>query len=210
MPIPKDSLLFGFEEKLTDEQREYITSIFDNRLTITDSISGSGKTTLAVAVAKMMQQPLYYIFAPVQEGSLGFLPGDLEDKTAPYLQPLRDALEAINENPKQVIYKEDIPVTNCWVYPMPHTYLRGGNIMDVTVIIDEAQNFTRAELRKVLTRIHDSCTVILIGHNGQVDLPDPTASGFSYYIEVYKDKPYAHFVRLTKDFRGELARDADQ
>lgn len=194
MPLPKNNLLFGFEPKLTDEQRDYVDSIFDNQLTIVNAKSGTGKTTLAVACAKIIGKPLIYVFSPVQEKAMGFRPGSQQDKEREYYQPLVDALLKINEVPARVLYDEDNPdalkAGHVWCYPKSHIFARGTNIEDCTVIIDEAQNYTRGELKKLLTRIHDNCTVIMIGHVGQIDLDKPEKSGFAPYIEHFDGKHY--------------------
>jgi predicted ribonuclease YlaK len=216
MPLPKHNLLFGFEPKLTDEQRTYVNSIFDNQLTIVNAKSGTGKTTLAVACAKIIGKDLVYIFSPVQEKTLGFRPGSTKEKEHDYLIPLIDALHEINEDPNKAIYNEETMNSEAlkrrefWVFPMSHTFARGMNLKNKTVIIDETQNFTRGELKKVLTRIHDSCTVIMIGHDGQCDLPDPKKSGFVPYMEHFRNQPYANVCELSKNFRGHLAQHADE
>jgi phosphate starvation-inducible protein PhoH and related proteins len=215
MPLPKHAeLFFGLGPKLTEEQREYLDSIFDNQLTIVNARSGTGKTTLAVGAAKIIGKPLVYIFAPVEEGRMGFRPGTQAEKEREYLQPLKDALIEIGEDPMQVVYnEEDINVIKsgkAWVYPKSHVFARGTNIKDSTVIISETQNFTKSELKKVLTRIHDNCRVILEGHVGQIDLNDVHKSGFQPYIHHFKDKPYAKVVELNWNFRGRLANDADE
>jgi phosphate starvation-inducible protein PhoH and related proteins len=214
MPLPEHNLLFGFEPKLTEEQREYVDSIFDNQMTIVNAKSGTGKTTLAVACAKIIGQPLVYVFSPVQEKAMGFRPGKQAEKEREYYQPLIDALLKINEVPARVLYDEDNPdalkAGHVWVYPKSHIFARGTNIEECTVIIDEAQNFTRGELKKLLTRIHDSAKVIMIGHVGQIDLPDPKKSGFAPYIEHFADEPYCKTVELSVNFRGKLAQHADE
>lgn len=214
MPLPKNNMLFGFAEKLTDEQREYVNSIFDNQLTIVNARSGTGKTTLAVACAKLLGKPLVYIFSPVEEGKMGFRPGSQQEKEAEYWQPLKDALLEINENPSQVIFNEGnidaMKAGHVWVYPKSHIFARGTNIKDSTVIIEETQNYTKGELKKVLTRIHDSCTVIMIGHDGQCDLPNASKSGFVPYLEHFKNQPYCNVLELTVNFRGRLATHADE
>ncbi|MFL1672468.1 PhoH family protein [Paenibacillus dendritiformis] len=213
MPLPKDNLLFGFEPKLTDEQREYVNSIFDYRFTIVNAKAGTGKTTLAVAVAKILQKPLYYIFSPVEERTMGFRPGDQREKESSYISPLKDALLEINENPDVAIYNPEktelLKNEKAWVYPMSHVFARGINIRDKVVIIDEAQNFTRSELKKILTRIHDDCKVVMIGHDNQCDLPNPHKSGFVPYVEHFKTESYVRICELTYNFRGELANHAD-
>ena len=214
MPLPTDTMFFGFRDKLTDEQRRYVDSIFDNQLTIVNAKSGTGKTTLAVAAARLLGKPLVYIFSPVEESKMGFRPGTQQEKEAEYWQPLKDALLEINENPSQAIFDETnidaMKAGHVWVYPKSHVFARGTNIKDSTVILEEAQNYTRGELKKTLTRIHDSCTVIMIGHDGQCDLPNPSKSGFVPYLEHFRDEPYANVCELTVNFRGRLAQKADE
>jgi phosphate starvation-inducible PhoH-like protein len=170
LPLPKNNLLFGFAPKLTDEQKVYVDSIFDNQLTIVNAKSGSGKTTLAVACAKIIGKPLVYVFSPVEEKKMGFRPGNQAEKEAEYLTPLKDALMEISEIPEKAVYNseniEAMKAGHVWVYPMSHTFARGINLKDKTIIIAESQNYTKGDLKKILTRIHDSCTVILEGHTG--------------------------------------------
>lgn len=212
MPLPKDNMLFGFANKLTDEQRIYVDSIFDKQLTIVNAKSGTGKTTLAVACAKLIGKPLVYTFSPVEEGALGFTPGSVEEKESKYFQPLLDALIEIREDPRFAIKSEknpDLINEGAWITAKSHTFVRGTNIKDSTLIIDEAQNFTRGELKKLLTRVHSSTSVIIIGHDKQIDLKDPKKSGFVPYLEHFADEPYCKTVELTKNFRGQLAQKAD-
>jgi len=212
MPLPKNNMLFGFTSKLTEEQRVYVDNIFDKQLTLVNARSGTGKTTLAVACASILKKPLIYIFAPVMESSMGFRPGTQEEKESEYIAPLFDALYEINENPLKAICSTNNQANNkeAWVHPRSHIFARGTNIKDSTVIIDECQNFTKAELKKVLTRIHDSCKVIMIGHTGQNDLKNPKDSGFKPYIEHFRNKEYATVCELSWNFRGILANDADE
>ena len=198
---------------LTKEQRNYIDSIFDRQLTIVNAPSGTGKTTLAVGAAKLLEKPLVYTFSPVEERKLGATPGTLEEKESKYITPLLDALDEIGEDERFALYRENNPpVVNAqaWITAMSHTFMRGSNIKDSTLIIDECQNLTRGELKKVLTRVHNTTTVIMIGHTGQIDLPKSSTSGFAPYIEHFRDEPYAKVCELTENFRGELATHADR
>jgi phosphate starvation-inducible protein PhoH and related proteins len=212
MPLPRDHIFFGLGPKLTDEQREYVDSIFDRQLTICNAKAGTGKTTLAVAAAKLLGKPLLYVFNPTEERRMGYRPGTQEEKESAYVVPLMDALLAINENPAEAIVNPANPGTQktgkAWVTAKSHVFARGTNIRGMTVIIDEAQNFTRSDLRKVLTRVHDDCTVIMIGHTGQCDLVG-SRSGFADYIEHFRNEPYVKVCELTRNFRGRLATHAD-
>lgn len=214
MGLPTDNMLFGFEPKLTSEQRTYVNSIFDNQVTIVNAKAGSGKTTLAVACAAVIGKPLVYIFSPVSEGKMGFRPGTQQEKEAEYQQPLIDALLEIGENPAKAIYDssnmEALKAGKAWVHPKSHIFARGTNIKDSTVIIAESQNFTKGELKKILTRIHDSCTVIIEGHTGQNDLPNPNKSGFQAYIDHLRGESWVNVCELTVNFRGRLSTKADE
>lgn len=213
MPHLGDNLLFGFATKLTSEQRDYVNSILSNQLTIVNARAGTGKTTLAVACASVIGKPIIYTFAPVEERALGFTPGTQEEKESKYITPLLDALAEINEDPRLAIYREgnpDFMNDNTWIKAKSHVFMRGTNIKDSTLIIDEAANMTRGDLKKVLTRVHQSTKVIMIGHTDQCDLPDPSKSGFAPYIEHYRNEPYCKVVELSKNFRGKLAQKADE
>lgn len=211
----RQTRFFGLDEKMTEEQERYIDSIFSNLLTICNSKAGTGKTTLAVGAAKLIGKPLLYLFNPTEEGKMGFRKGSQGQKEEAYLQPLKDALIAIGDNPLQVLITEesaDLKYTSSmkWVEAQSHTFLRGGNIDDKTVIIDEAQNWTAHDLKKTLTRIKDNCHVIVIGHVGQIDIDKPSRSGFMRAIEHFSSKDYCNICELTKNFRGRLSTDADE
>lgn len=212
MGLPKDSMLYGFSDKLTDEQRVYVDSIFDNQLTIVNARAGTGKTTLAVACAALIGNPLIYTFSPIEERTMGFTPGSTEDKESKYITPLIDALAEIREDARFAIKSEknpDIINQGAWITAKSHVYMRGTNIKDSTLIIDESQNMTRGDLKKILTRVHSTTKVIMIGHDGQCDLPDPKKSGFIPYLNHFKSEPYAQVVELHTNFRGRLANHAD-
>lgn len=199
MPIP--DFLYGKE--LTEEQKQIVHATGTHKVIFIDAIAGSGKTWLATAIAKQLNKKMHYIFSPMEQ-DLGLLPGTLKEKMYPFLLPLHDALVGINEIPEMAMNEEF-----GWVVPSPHTYWRGGNLEDSVIVIDEAQNFTTHQLKKLLTRIHDSCLVFVIGHNLQVDLKNPKKSGFQPYIDAIPGYSKATLCYLTRNFRGELSRWAD-
>ncbi len=219
MPLPSDNMLYGYADKLTNEQKEYVDAIWDKQFVACNAPAGSGKTMLAVMMAHAMNRELIYVFSPVEEGRLGFLPGNLEEKTQPYLTPLYDALIEMNQNPEKVVESEEnldnMKAGNTWVKALSHVFVRGINIKSdknsqKVVIIDESQNFTRGELKKVLSRIHDNVKVIMIGHDKQCDLEDSRKSGFIPYIEHYKNEDYFQLCELSVNFRGRLSAHADR
>lgn len=209
----KDTQFFGMIGTLTEEQKQYLDAIENpnNRLVIVDAKAGTGKTTLAVGMAKLSQKPLLYLFSPCEEMTMGFRPGEQEEKEREYLGPLIDALITIGEDPSKAI-KSDLvttPSKQAWVTARSHTFLRGTNLKGF-IIIDEAQNWLTKDLKKALTRIHDDSKVVLMGNMSQCDLPDPSLSGFPRVIEYFSNKEYCQVVTLTKNFRGILARDAEE
>lgn len=206
---------------LNEEQKEFAEAIWDpeNLIVFCDSRAGTGKTTVAVGVANMLvQYGLYdgivYIAAPVQEEKLGYMPGTLQDKVSLYFDPLYQALIKLNINPNTAINQLDIENQKNgtgYIDAITHVFLRGQNFENKVVICEESQNLYGDELKKVLTRIHDNCKTIVIGHTGQCDLyHNPERSGFAPYINHFADEPYAQVCTLTKNYRGKVSTHADE
>lgn len=206
---------------LNKEQQEFADAIWnpENLIVFCDSKAGTGKTTIAVGVANMLvQYGLYdgivYIAAPVQEEKLGYMPGDLQDKVSLYFDPLYQALIKLNINPNTAIHQLSIDNQKngtSYIDAITHVFLRGQNFENKVIIVEESQNLYKDEMKKVLTRIHDNCKTIVIGHTGQCDLYHyPERSGFAPYIEHFKDEPYAQVCELTKNYRGVVSNHADK
>jgi predicted ribonuclease YlaK len=200
-------MLFGFHSTITDEQRDLLTAILapteEVQMIIVEAMAGTGKTLIATMGAKLRKKKMRYIFSPVNEDELGFLPGELSEKEAPYLAPLKQALVKLREDPNK------INNGTFWVEARSHVYERGVNYEDETIIIDEAQNFTIHQLRKIITRCADSCKIIIIGNGKQCDLANQTLSGFKPYIDHSYGEPWIKRMRLTHNFRGRVAEWAD-
>ena len=235
-PIPKDysnppqfvDRLFN-NMFLDDYQYEYANAIWDKD-TITvlvNARSGTGKTTIACGVGDMLVKygrynGIIYIASPTQEERQGYLPGSLEEKSAPYFAPMLEAMDACNMSRSVLINSENIDkqkngIAEYPYYPyvecITHTYLRGRNIENKVVIVDEAQNYYTDELQKTLTRIKDDCKIIIIGHTGQVDLyKNRENSGFDKYLEHFKkveDDPRVKICKLKRNYRGWFSNYAD-
>ena len=209
---------YGLE--LDDEQKIFAEAIWnpENLIVFANACAGSGKTTIAVGVANMLvQYGLYdgivYVVSPVQEEKSGFLPGDADSKTKVYTAPLYDALVKLGVNPFTAVNQESISNQKNgtgYIDCVSHLWLRGCNLENKVVIVEESQNFYRDELKKVLTRIADNSKTIVIGHTGQCDLyHKPENSGFAPYIEHFKDESYAQICTLTKNYRGKVSTHAD-
>lgn len=215
--LHRNVLLYGLRERMTDEQEAMVESILTNRLTIVNAKAGTGKTTVAVAMAKYLYetngQRCVFLFGTPQERTLGYRPGTTAEKELEYLAPLIDALQECGEqDPLNIIQQagDFVGSDKKWIEARSHTFTRGTNLKGKTVIVEETQNLTRGELKKVLTRISDDCTVIMIGHDGQCDLPKQSSSGFIPYLEHFRNEDYCEVITLTKSFRGDLAEHADK
>ena len=216
--IHKNNLFFGLN--LTNEQKEFRDSIYsgDYDIIFCNSKAGTGKTLISIATAKLLVSSgdfngMVYIVFPVNEFKQGFLPGDLNTKTLPYAEPLHDALIKINEQPDKVIKQYGIINKNgdSWVDCISHSYLRGINFENKVVIIDEMQNGYEDECKKILTRCHDNCRVVCIGHHEQTDLYKyPEKSGFVRYLEHFSEQERAKVCTLSQNFRGWISSHADK
>jgi phosphate starvation-inducible protein PhoH len=157
-------------------------------------------------------EEVVYIVSPYGEQKQGYLPGDITAKSEVYYEPAYQALAEVDMNPYSDVTNRSLSEkrkpNDGTVKPMTHTYMRGTNLQNKVVIIDEAQNFTVDDLKKVLTRIHDSCKVIVIGHTGQIDIKGN--SGFAKYLKWFEGHPRCAVCSLTKNYRGWLSTYADR
>ena len=177
--------------------------------------AGTGKTLLVLASALQVKKNYRQIYiarpvVPLSNKDLGFLPGDVESKLAPYMQPLWDNLKVIqdqypetdkNHQAINTMIKEEKLVIE------PLSYIRGRSLQRIYFIVDEAQNLTPHEIKTIITRAGEGAKVVLAGDIYQIDHPylDSQSNGLSYLIEHFKgQKLYAH-VNLEKGERSELA-----
>jgi predicted ribonuclease YlaK len=172
--------------------------------------------TATLLVKYGLYDGIIYIMSPTQEQAQGYLPGSIEEKSAPYMQPIMDALKTIGEDPMIAINNdENIQAQKegrSYIDVCTDTFMRGINLEHKVVIIDEAQNFYFDQLKKVLTRIHDNSKTIVIGSSIQCDIiKHPERSGFVPYIKAFEksgsDK--CQICNLTINHRGWLSNFAD-
>ena len=169
-------------------QARYLRDVQTHDLVLGIGPAGTGKTYLAVAsaVAALEEEKvrrLVLVRPAVEAGErLGFLPGDLAQKIDPYLRPMYDALyEMLGfERVDKLMERNIIEVA-------PLAYMRGRTLNDAFIILDEAQNTTREQMKMFLTRIGFGSTAVVTGDVTQVDLPRGTQSGLRHAIEVLKD-----------------------
>jgi len=159
-------------------QQHYLEAIRDYDLVFGLGPAGTGKTYLAVAAAVHLlkigrMKKLFLVRPAVEAGEkLGFLPGDLEAKVNPYLRPLFDALHDMMEYSTIRRFLDSDVVEIC-----PLAFMRGRTLNNAVIILDEAQNTTRAQMKMFLTRMGHGSKMIVTGDTTQVDLPDPRDSG---------------------------------
>ena len=177
--------------------------------------AGTGKTLLALASALSVRKSYRQIYIarpviPLSNKDIGYLPGDVESKLAPYMQPLWDNLKVIQDQYKEtdknhqainLMIKEEKLVVE------PLSYIRGRSLQRIYFIVDEAQNLTPHEIKTIITRAGEGAKIVLTGDIYQIDHPylDTLSNGLSYLIDHFKgEKLYAH-VNLEKGERSELA-----
>ncbi|MBP9192872.1 MAG: PhoH family protein [Ignavibacteria bacterium] len=177
--------------------------------------AGTGKTLLAIASALQSKKHYRQIYiarpvVPLSNKDIGYLPGDIEDKLAPYMQPLWDNIKVIQdqygETDRQYqqitqLIKDDKLVIE------PLSYIRGRSLQRIFFIVDEAQNLTPHEIKTIITRAGEGAKIVFTGDIYQIDHPylDSLSNGLSYLIEHFKgQKVYAH-INLLKGERSELA-----
>jgi len=211
MPLDKHNLFYDLRKDATEEQLFLADSIIDYNVVFSNSEAGTGKTTWATAALYYLYETkkidkIYYIVSPVEEDKMGFRPGTQGEKEADYAHPLHDALAKIGLQPDKALDAK----YGCFEMAT-HVFLRGRNLERVGIILDEAQNYTVSELKKTITRVHDNCHLVVMGHTGQIDLKNKAKSGFAKAIEHFgKLENRVRICPLTKNFRGWISQHADK
>ena len=177
--------------------------------------AGTGKTLLALASALEKNKSFQQIFlarpiVPLSNRDLGFLPGDINSKLTPYMQPLFDNLTVIKhqfkKNDKRM-YKIKELLDDQKLLITPLAYIRGRSLQKSFFIVDEAQNLTPHEVKTIITRAGEGTKIVFTGDINQIDHPylDKKSNGVSYLISrMKKQKIYSH-INLKKGERSELA-----
>jgi PhoH-like ATPase len=202
------------------EQSFALRALLDDQLrlvTLTGK-AGSGKTLLALAAAiesraRYSQTLLARPAVPLSNRDLGFLPGDIDAKLDPFMQPLYDNLAVMNSgntngsgNANASVRNKEFLQTN-QVEVTPLAYIRGRSLHRVFFIVDEAQNLTPHEIKTIITRAGEGTKIVFTGDIQQIDHPylDSLSNGLSYLIHRMVGQPIYGHVSLEKGERSELA-----
>jgi phosphate starvation-inducible PhoH-like protein len=198
-----DILLHGREGRIikaiTPNQKKMVESVDQNDMVFAIGPAGTGKTYTAVALAvralKNKQVRRIILTRPAVEAgeNLGFLPGDLKDKLDPYLQPLYDALWDMMPMQKLLSYMEDKTIEIA-----PLAFMRGRTLDNAYVILDEAQNATKSQLKMFLTRMGKNAKFFITGDLTQVDLPRHQQSGLVLASQILKDIKGIDFIFMNQ------------
>lgn len=202
-----------------EDQKKFRDAIMDddNNFVLVDAVSGSGKTLIAVTCAKQLVANGHYrscvfIVPTTSEQELGYRPGSTSEKIADYMVPLRQALMKIGEEPDRVItnsLEENLKDSNKWVIANSQTFLRGVNFEKQVIIVDEAQNFTIPQIKKIISRNYDSSKIIVIGSTSQIDIK-PEDSCFERLMKHMEGFEGYVKCELPISYRGKLAMHIDK
>ncbi|EMR05903.1 PhoH-like protein [Bhargavaea cecembensis DSE10] len=180
-------------------QREYVHAIRAEDMVFGIGPAGTGKTYLAVVMAvqalKNGQVKRIILTRPAVEAgeNLGFLPGDLKEKVDPYLRPLYDSLHDVlgPEQTERLIERGTIEIA-------PLAYMRGRTLDDAFVILDEAQNTTKAQMKMFMTRLGFGSKMVITGDQTQIDLPRGTESGLIVAQRILKEVQGIRFLHFEQ------------
>lgn len=193
--------------QLNEEQKEAKRLIVENQIVIVTGRAGSGKSLVCAQAAldflkKKQISCIYNTRAAIEVGkSLGFLPGSLNDKFDPYMEALLENLIKCCSD------KNEVPklVEEGKVKALPVQFIRGKTIDDI-LIVEEAQNLTKAEMLAILTRLGKTGKIVINGDNEQTDIKTPTGeiNGLSYAIELSKKIEEIKWIKLKENHRADL------
>ena len=211
---PASIIVFGNNGKIirarTTNQRKLVDLAKTNDLLFASGPAGSGKTYTAIALAvkalRNKEVKRIILSRPAVEAgeSLGFLPGDMKEKVDPYLQPLYDALSDMIPPKKLTEYLETEIIQIA-----PLAYMRGRTLNDAFVILDEAQNTTKNQLKMFLTRMGINAKFVITGDMSQIDLPRHTDSGLIHAFKLLHQIKGIAFVEFDNNdiVRHRLVKD---
>ena len=200
---PKNPIKFKLT--LNQEQKEAKKQILYNTVTVLKGKAGSGKSLLAAQVAldllftKEIEKVLITRPTVVAGQDIGYLPGGIDEKLAPFTAPVYENMHRLSDKVKieKLIEEGKIEI-------VPVSFMRGRNFTDCLVVVDESQNLTDVQTELILTRICHGSKVIFCGDNAQIDLRNKKDSGFDFMVKHMVEVPSFNIVTLETNHRHEI------
>jgi PhoH-like ATPase len=216
--LPKEPI-WGIHPR-NREQRFALDALLDETVELVTLLgkAGTGKTLIAIAAGlqKSVEEQVYkrlLVSRPIfpMGRDIGYLPGDVQEKLRPWMQPIFDNVDFLfagaegRDGRRTRGYQELMDMDLLALEPL--TYIRGRSIPYQYIIVDEAQNLTPHEIKTIITRAGEGTKIVLTGDAYQIDNPyiDSTSNGLSYCVERFKEEPAAAHVTLVKGERSSLA-----
>jgi len=199
------------------EQHFAFDALLDDRIKLVTLMgkAGTGKTLMAMAaglkrtVLDREFRRLVVARPTISMGKeLGFLPGSLEEKLSPWMQPIHDALELLSDlNMGHEHRRSNDLMRSGSIVVEALSYIRGRSIANQFMVVDEAQNLTPLEVKTIITRVGHGTKIIFTGDPYQIDNPyvDSSSNGFNYIVSKFREQPIAAHIELQKGERSELA-----
>ena len=200
---PKNDI--RFQVQLNEEQKEAKSIILNNKITVLKGQAGSGKSLIAAQVAldllfKRDVEKIILTRPAVTSGEeIGYLPGDKDAKLAPYTSAIYDNMYRLYSKDK---IDKEIADGNIEVIPL--AFMRGRNLTNCCVVVDEGQNITHRQMELVLGRICHGSRMIICGDTAQIDLKDKKISGFNFISTNFRDVPGFAVVTLKTNHRDPI------
>jgi len=199
------------------EQHFALDALLDDRIKLVTLMgkAGTGKTLIAMAaglkrvVNDREFRRLVVARPTISMGKeLGFLPGSLDEKLAPWMQPIHDALELLSDLNMGHDHRRSTDLMRSGsIVVEALSYIRGRSIANQFMIVDEAQNLTPLEAKTIVTRVGSGTKIVFTGDPYQIDNPyvDSASNGFNYVVSRFRDQAIAAHIELQKGERSELA-----
>jgi phosphate starvation-inducible PhoH-like protein len=197
-----------FQVTLNEEQKETKAAILNNKITVVKGQAGSGKSLVAAQVAldllfrREVEKIILTRPAVTSGEEIGYLPGDKDAKLAPYTAAIYDNMYRLYS--KEKIDKE---ITEGRIEVIPLAFMRGRNLTNSCVVVDEAQNITSHQFELLLGRICVGTKMIICGDNSQIDLKNKKESGFHFICTNFKEVSGFEVITLKKNHRDPIVEE---
>ena len=197
-----------FQVSLNEEQKECKSYILANKITVVKGQAGSGKSMVAAQVAldmlfrKEVERIILTRPAITSGEDLGFLPGDKDAKLAPYTAAIYDNMYRLYSKDKI-----DSEIIEGSIEVIPLAFMRGRNLTNCCVVVDEAQNITSAQMELMLGRLCTGSKMILCGDTAQIDLKDRKSSGFKFICDNFSSVPGFGVFTLKTNHRDPIVEE---